>query len=457
MSSADGAALRRSFQTDFSIDELRARRGKVMEAVGNQAVALLQGSAKNRDHNLFRQNNDFYYLSGVEVPHAYLLLDGRSGKPTLFLAHQSQEHRDKEGEIMSAENAELTREITGVEAALGIESLAQSLENVETLYVPCRQAEGPAMSWDTLQRSQAEINSDPWDGRLDRSSHFLALLRRRLSKAEFRNLDPILNELRLVKSPREIELLRAAGRLAALGIIEAMKSTRPGVMEHQLEAVMRYHFLASGGRDAGYRATIAGGANAWYGHYSANNCSLRDGDLVLVDGAPDYHYYTSDIGRMWPVNGTFSPVQRELYGFIVRYYRVFLSLIRPGVTDEQIRLEAKERIVKVVEETRFSKEIYQAAARRCLDFPYHMTHPVGMTVHDVGHYRGKVLKPGVVLTLDPQLIIPEERLYIRVEDTLAITEDGLENFTASVPADLDETEKLMREPGLLERYPPQLP
>ena len=105
MSAADGGALRRSFQSDFSIDKLRARRAKVMEAVGNQAVVLLQGSAKNPDHNVFRQNNDFYYLSGVEVPHSYLLLDARCGKSTLFLSHQSLEQKDKEGEIMSAENA----------------------------------------------------------------------------------------------------------------------------------------------------------------------------------------------------------------------------------------------------------------------------------------------------------------------------------------------------------------
>ena len=99
---------------------------------------------------------------------------------------------------------------------------------------------------------------------------------------------------------------------------------------------MRYHYLANGARDAGYRAIIAGGPNAWYGHYSANNCPLQDGDLVLVDCAPDYCYYTSDIGRMWPVNGRYSPVQRELYGFMVEYHKVLLRLIRPGVTDAQI-------------------------------------------------------------------------------------------------------------------------
>jgi Xaa-Pro aminopeptidase len=265
----------------------------------------------------------------------------------------------------------------------------------------------------------------------------------------------VLDELRLIKSDREIALLRKAGQLSALGVIEAMRSTRPGVMEYQLDAVMRYHYLTNGARDAGYRAIIAGGANAWYGHYSANNCPLQDGDLVLVDCAPDYHYYTSDIGRMWPVNGIYSPAQRELYGFMVEYHKVLLRLIRPGVTDGQIQQEAATQMAEVVKRTRFSKDIYEAAARRALEFPYHMSHCVGMTVHDVGHYRGKELRPGMVFALDPQMSVPEERLYIRVEDTVVVTEDGLENLTADAPLELEDVEAMMQKPGLLDQFPAQ--
>jgi Xaa-Pro aminopeptidase len=227
-----------------------------------------------------------------------------------------------------------------------------------------------------------------------------------------------------------------------------MRATRPGAYEYQLDAVMRYCYLVNGARDAAYRAIIAGGANAWYGHYNANDCVLQDGDLVLVDCAPDYRYYTSDIGRMWPVNGRYAPVQRELYGFIVAYHKVLLRLIRPGVTDAQIQQEAAAEMGEVVEATRFSKPIYEAAARRALAFPYHMSHPVGMAVHDVGHYRGKTLQPGVVLALDPQMWVPEERLYIRVEDTVVVTEEGIENLTVDAPLELDEVEAAMRAPGL---------
>jgi Xaa-Pro aminopeptidase len=441
------------YQTDFPKQEFHARRAQVYTEIGSQAVALVQGSAKGPGHAVFRQNNDFYYLCGVEVPHAYLLLDGTSQTATLFLAHQSQRQVETEGEILSAENADLCRELTGVDQVLGIEHLARHLERVGILYTPLRQGEGPGMSCDTLWRAQQEVYSDPWDGRPDRMRHFVSTLRQRCPAADIRDLAPVLDELRLIKSEREVALLRQAGKLSALGVIEAMRSTRPGVIEHQLDAVMRYHYLVNGARDAGYHAIIAGGANAWYGHYGANNCPLQDGDLVLVDCAPDYHYYTSDIGRMWPVNGRYSPVQRELYGFMVKYHKVLLCLVRPGVTDGQIQQEAAAEMLKVIEKTRFSKDIYEAAARRTLTFPYHMSHCVGMAVHDACHYRGKALRPGTVFALDPQMWIPEEKLYIRVEDTVVVTDDGIENLTADAPLELEDVEALMKDPGLLDRFP----
>jgi Xaa-Pro aminopeptidase len=111
--------------------------------------------------------------------------------------------------------------------------------------------------------------------------------------AKILDLSPVLDELRLVKSDQEISL-RKASQLSVLGVIEAMHCTKPGIIEYQVDAVMRYHYLVNGARDAGYWAIIAGGVNAWYGHYSANNCPLQDGDLVLVDCAPDYHYYTQE-------------------------------------------------------------------------------------------------------------------------------------------------------------------
>jgi Xaa-Pro aminopeptidase len=158
---------------------------------------------------------------------------------------------------------------------------------------------------------------------------------------------------------------------------------------------------------------------------------------------------------MWPVNGQYSPLQRELYGFIVAYHKALLRRIRPGRTDVQIQREAAAEMSGYLASHPLSKPAYEEAARRALSFPYHMSHCVGMAVHDVGHYRGGELRPGMVFALDPQMLVPEERLYIRVEDTVAVTEDGIENLTAAAPLELDDVEALMREPGMLQAYPPR--
>jgi Xaa-Pro aminopeptidase len=437
------------FQTDFEPACFRRRRTAVMDALEPGSLALIPGAPHQAGHDLFRQSNDFYYLCGVEVPHAYLLIDTRSRRSSIFLPHRSEDQRAKEGELLCAELGHECETLSGIDEALGIESLAQRLEGCTSLYVPFRQQECAQQSWDTLQRARQDCLSDPWDGRPDRIDHILALLRSRCAKAHLHDLGPILDGLRLVKDSDEIRLLRRSGELSALGLMEAMRCTRPGVMEYQLDAAMRFLYHAHGARGSSYRSIVAGGGNAWYGHYEANRCALQAGDLVLVDAGPEYRYYASDATRMWPVDGRYSPVQRELYGFIVEYHKALLSCLRPGITDLEVRAEAAAIMAPIVERTRFSKSIYEAAARRTLDFP-HLTHSVGLAVHDVGTYKGKPLPVGLVFALDPQLIIPEERLYIRVEDTVLITDTGVENLSAAAPLDLDEVERTMREEGLLE-------
>lgn len=448
----------------ITLDEYRHRRNRVLKAIGptntvrglgynEGGVAVLQGAPKEDAHVRFRQINDVMYLCPIETPHAYLVLDGRDSTSHLFLPHQSDELREREGMLLSASNPDAAERATGVDAVHGIGELATYLERVRRLYTPLRAGEGAVQSWDTLQRAHQERISDPWDGQSNRMNSFVKILRERLPAAEIHDLAPVLDALRLVKSSAEIDLLRRSGHIAAYGLIEAMRSTYVGTMEYQLDAVMRYVYLNDGALDVSYRAIVAGGDNAWYGHYNANDKPLVDGDLVLVDCGPDYRYYASDITRMWPVNGLYDDIQRQLYGFIVEYHKTLLRLLRPGVTAEQISSEASSEMSGAVKRSDFAKSIYQEAAHLALTFPHHLSHPVGMAVHDVGHYRGQILQPGVVLTVDPQLIIPEERRYIRVEDTVVITEDGIENFTVEAPLELDAVEMLMKEEGIMKPYP----
>jgi Xaa-Pro aminopeptidase len=189
-------------------------------------------------------------------------------------------------------------------------------------------------------------------------------------------------------------------------------------------------------------------------HYYRNTKRLEDGDLVLMDFAPEYRYYTSDIARVWPVNGKYSARQRELLQFVLDYRNSIMKRIRPGVTGRAIQQEAKAAMDAVFARTKFSKPIYERAAHGLVDSGGGVfSHPVGMAVHDDGSYARGPLKPGHVFSIDPQLRVPEERIYLRYEDVIVITANGYENFTSFLPTELDEIEKLVGRGGMLEAFP----
>ena len=259
--------------------------------------------------------------------------------------------------------------------------------------------------------------------------------------------------MRLIKSEREIELIRQASQLAGLGIAEAIRSTEPGIFEYQLEAAAQFVFKLKGARGLGYSAIVAGGTTAWMGHYSANADPVRDGDLILMDVAPDYHYYTSDVARMWPASGTYTQDQRDLYGFIIEYQKALLRHIKPGLTPAEVMLNAADDMRPVFENIEFSKAIYRSAAKDALTFTGHLSHPVGMAVHDVGNYRNRPLQPGMVFSIDPMIWIPEETQYIRMEDVVVVTEDGVENLSDNLAIELDDIERLIREEGIIQKMP----
>ena len=450
------------YQTHFPPEEFRARWTTVFDKIGDRAVAIVQGAPLARGFALPRQSNEFYYLSGIETPGAYVLLDGRTRKVTLILPPRNERLERSEGKVLSADDAELVKQLTGADAvastrSMGEEWLSQLMKApspaIYTMFTP---AEGSAESRFELQNANAAIAADYWDGRVSREAHFVNLLRTRAPRAEVRDLTPILDEMRSVKSPREIALIRRASQLAGLGILEAIKSTRAGLYEYQLDAAARYMFLAGGARLEGYRSiTAAGTANIWNGHYYRNNAQLKDGDLVLMDFAPDYGYYTSDVTRMWPINGKYSPVQRELLQFVLDYRNTVLKLIRPGITTKGILEQARRAMEPVLQRTKFSKPVYEQAALKMVETGGGtLSHPVGMAVHDDGPYNRDVLKIGQVFSIDPQLWVPEETLYIRYEDVIVITASGYENFTDFLPTELSELEKLVGQGGIALKLQP---
>jgi Xaa-Pro aminopeptidase len=453
------AQVRPPFQTDFPADELTGRRARVMDAIGADGIAIVQGAPGVDGFKVFRQTNEFYYLTGLETPHAYLLLDGRTRHATLFLLPRNEALERSTGAVWSAEDAEEVRQLTGVEAVLPLEQLSRRTFTAllrppgPRLYVPFSPAEGEAQSRDEILSHQAGVAADPWDGRGSREAHFLRLLEQRYPSLERRDLTPVLDTLRATKSEREIALIRKASVLAGLGLLEAMRSTMPGIHEYEAAAAARFVFLANGARFEGYNPIAAGGTNAWMGHYSRNLDRLKAGDMLLVDYAPDLRYYTSDVTRMWPVSGVHTPAQRALAGFILEYRAAFFRYIKAGVTPDEVLARARDDMTKVLATTQFASETHRKAAEAMLTFRGHLQHHVGMTVHDPGRIWGQPFREGQVFTVDPMMWIPEETLYVRMEDTVLVTKDGIENFTAFLASTPEEIEAVMTEDGILSRVP----
>jgi len=445
------------YQTDFPPEEFKARWASIFAKIGDQAVVMMQGVPRTPGYIMPRQTNEFYYLCGIETPHSYLLLDGRNKKVTLYMPPRDQRLESAEGRVLSADDAAQVKQLTSVDEVLSTASMRDNwLQSPKTIYTLLTPAEGNSQARGELSSANNAIKNDYWDGRVSREENFAQLIRARYPQATVSDITPILDGLRSIKSPREIAVIRRASQIAGQGMLEALRSTKPGVYEYELDAAARYIFLVNGARLEGYRSIIAAGTtNIANMHYYRNMSKLDSGQMVLMDYAPEYHYYTSDIGRMWPVNGKFSPWQRELLQFTLEYRNAVMKRIRPGVTTRQIMDEAKAAMEPVFAKTKFSKPEYEQAARTLVERGGGVfSHPVGLSVHDDGGYAREPLKPGQVFSIDPAIRVPSENLYLRYEDVGVVTEKGFENFTDFLPSELNDLENAVKQGGgIVQKFP----
>jgi Xaa-Pro aminopeptidase len=442
------------FTDVFPPDEYAARRTRVMAKIG-EGVAVLEGTTERPGEQPLRQGNQFFYLTGVVEPRALLIMDGRTKRSTLFL-NPRNERRDNGMYGPGLYPGDEAAKATGIESVLPRDEFAKMMAEIgkegRAIYTPYRpevlssaSAEGPV----GLARAN---KSDSWDGRPTREEVFREKLKAASPKSEFGDLDAMLDEMRGTKSAREIAVIREATRITGLGIIEAMRDAKPGMHEYELQADAEFVFKKYGSYGAAYFALVATGKNTWYSHYHKDTAVLEDGDLVQFDYAPDYKNYASDVTRVFPANGKFTPRQREFYTIYLRLYQALMTSIKVHVRPSDIIKDAVVKMDAIMASYPFTDPKIKEAATRFVE-RYRtnrgnsLGHTVGMEVHDVRNPT-PTLEPGQLFTIEPAMQIPDEHVGIRLEDMLLITDNGYENLSAFVPIEIADIEKVMAETGL---------
>ena len=419
----------------LGVDFHASRRAELFDMFPD-TVLLFRGLAEPEANLAFRQDKTFWYLTGIESPDAAILLDTRGGNEILFLPRANPMKESWNGEIWDAKD-EWVRDLTGFQDVRPSEDLLEVLEDLTKedgrVGISMHPAIGLAGSYDTSLGHLRAVKRDPLDGRLGRHGQLEARLKEKLNLEVF-DIGPEVIEMRRIKTEEELDAIRRACRAGGLAMSEAIRSTRVGLGEWDLDALMTFVHMREGADGPGYDAIVGSGINSCILHYQANNKIIADGDLILIDYGPEVDHYVTDITRTWPANGNFTERQAEIYDAVLAAQKAGIAAAKPGATLSSVDAAC----TKVMRERGFQHLRRHGAC-----------HYVGMEVHDPGESR-KPLEPGVVFTIEPGLYELETGIGVRIEDVVVITEDGCEVLTHHAPKERAELEALVGETGLLD-------
>lgn len=430
--------------------EYKERREQLMRSLPAGSIAIIPAAheaLRNGDaHYRFRQDSNFYYLTGFNEPDALLVLIAEhEGQSILFNRPRNPVEEQWTGKRLGQEGALLE---LGMQAAFPTSSVAEELPRLlggksAVYYAVARNPALEKIIMDALVVLKGQV--------------------RRGVKAPTTlcDLEPILGEMRLFKSDAELAVMRMAARISVEAHVRAMRQCKHVQYEYQLEAELTYEFSRQGCRSTAYDSIVGSGENACVLHYTDNNLPLNTGDLVLIDAGGEYENYAADITRTFPVNGRFSPEQKSIYELVLKAQRAGITAIQPGLPWNEVQ----QIIIRILTaglsdlgilhgdvEDLVNQEAYK---------PFYMHnsgHWLGLDVHDSGLYKingtWRPLEPGMVLTVEPGLYISSHTpgvdkrwwgIGVRIEDDVVVTKTGYEVLTAALPVDVSEIEALMRD------------
>ncbi len=430
--------------------EFETRRKAFTDAMGDAVAVFFSAPIARRTNDVtyeYRQDSDLYYLTGFEEPESVLVIapGHATEKSVLFVRPRDRAKETWDGYRCGPERASARFH---VDASYPIDELAKRLpaylETSDTLYY----AFGPD------EQANAMIA-----GELKR----LSTARRRGDKGgmALKNPAPILHEMRTIKSPFDIEGMERAVRISGEGHVAAMRYSRLGMHEYEIEAIIEFVFLSRGAQYPAYSSIVAGGANATVLHYTSNRDRVADDALVLVDAGAEMDYYCGDITRTWPMSGRFSPEQRAIYDIVLAANEKAIAMCRPGV---RYNTDVHDEAVKILVAGMIELGILKGSLDENLtnehykQFYMHRTgHYLGLDTHDVGFYKinglWRELAPGMVVTIEPGLYFAPDAevdarfrgIGVRIEDDILITKDGCKNLSDDVAKSVNEIERVIAE------------
>ncbi|PYS50529.1 MAG: Xaa-Pro aminopeptidase [Acidobacteria bacterium] len=427
----------------------RPQLDEFIKRMNPESVAIIASARaatrSNDTHYRYRQDSDFYYLTGFDEPEAIAVVSpSKEQKFTLFVRP-----RDPEREIWDGRRAG----VEGAKAEYGADEAFPITEFEEKV--------GDYLNGATNLYYRIGNGNADLDETIIHQIKRLRTLARKGMRAPEAIIDTgtIIHEMRLFKSPEEIEMMQRAADISAEAHREAMLQARPDMKEYEIEALIEYIFRKSGANAPAYTTIVGGGANATVLHYITNNETLRDGDLLLIDAGAEYQGYAADITRTFPVNGRFTAAQREIYDLVLEAQLACIEMVRPGSRPQDINKRSVEvltegmirlGLLKGDAETLIKEEKYKQF------YMHTIGHFIGLDVHDVGRYHikdeSRQLEPGMVMTVEPGIYIaadtkeiPEKYLGIgvRIEDDVLVTEDGNRILSSKAPKQVEEIEELM--------------
>jgi Xaa-Pro aminopeptidase len=406
--------------------EYRARRQKLMERTKDGVVVLIGAREEEfGEVGRFRQKNDFMYLTGVQTPGAVGMLAPAglvSGKPsheTLFIPPRNL-FREKWTGAQISPGPEAER-------LFGIQEVASADKFNDGLRELVGSTARPAKLYTIVPRGSA--------GEITRESRFVEALRAAWPKLEIVDVSPLLAEMRKIKSPAEIELIQKAIDITGEAQRDAIRAIKPAAFEYEVQAVVEAAFTRNGAERPSFPSIIGSGINSTTLHHMENRKKIDAGDLVVVDIGAEYSYYAADITRTYPADGKFTARQREVYKLVLEAQRAAERAFKPGQS-------TMAQLNRAAIETMKASPLRDKAGHSLEKYFIHgLGHFLGMDVHDVGSLGD--LPVGSVITIEPGIYIPEEKLGVRIEDDYLVTETGLVKLSRKIPSEPDQIERLM--------------